>query len=101
MRRLNLYAFFIDSGANFTPVFAAQSYNFPVPQRVEWGFRMLSVLSGAVLVGAGSTTLWWFRPRNGVVHPMVLKPFFDTTLAIAVMGVLAVGIALIVSGFAS
>jgi hypothetical protein len=32
---------------------------------------------------------------------MVLKPFFDTTLAIAVMGVLAVGIALIVSGFAS
>jgi hypothetical protein len=61
---------------------------------------MLSILSGAVLVGAGGTTLWWFAPRKGVVHPLVLRPFFDTTLAIAVMGVSAVGIALLVSGFA-
>lgn len=60
---------------------------------------MLSILSGAVLVAAGGTTLWTFKPRNGVVHPMVLKPFFDTTLAIAIMGALALGIALLVSGF--
>ena len=61
---------------------------------------MLSILSGVVLVGAGGTTLWWFSPRNGVVHPMVLKPFFDSSVAIAVIGVTAVGVALLVSGFA-
>lgn len=60
---------------------------------------MLSILSGALLIAAGGTTFWLFTPRNGVVHPMVLKPFFDTTLAIAVMGVLALGLALLVSGF--
>jgi hypothetical protein len=60
---------------------------------------MLSVFSGTVLVAAGGTTFWWFTPRNGAVHPMVLKPFFDSTLTIAVMGVLALGIALVISGF--
>jgi hypothetical protein len=60
---------------------------------------MLSIISGAALVGVGGTTFWWFAPRNGVVHPMVLKPFFDSSLTIAVMGVLAVGIALLVTGF--
>ena len=61
---------------------------------------MLSVLSGAVLVAAGGTTFWWFMPRKGVLHPMVLKPYFDSFLTIAVMGVLAVGVALVITGFA-
>jgi hypothetical protein len=61
---------------------------------------MFSVLSGAVLVGCGSTTLWWFAPRKGVVHPMVQRPFFDTSIAIAIMGVTAVGVAFIFDGFA-
>jgi hypothetical protein len=61
---------------------------------------MLSILSGVMLIAAGGTSLWWFTPRNGVVHPMVLRPFFDTSLAIGVMGVLAVGLALLVSGIA-
>ncbi len=61
---------------------------------------MFSVVSGAALIGAGSTVFWWFTPRKGVVHPMVLRPFFDTGLTIAVMGVLGVGIALVISGFA-
>jgi len=60
---------------------------------------MLSVLSGVALLGASGTTLWWFAPRKGVVHPMVLKPFFDSTLTIAVMGVTAIGIGLLFSGF--
>ncbi len=61
---------------------------------------MLSVLSGVVLVGTGGTTLWWFAPRQGVVHPMVSRPFFDTSIAIAIMGVTAVGVAFIFDGFA-
>ncbi len=60
---------------------------------------MLSILSGAALVGVGGTGLWWFAPRKGVVHPMVLRPFFDTSIAIAIMGITAVGLAFIIDGF--
>jgi hypothetical protein len=61
---------------------------------------MLSIISGTVLVATGGTTLWWFAPRQGVVHPMVLRPFFETSIAVAIMGVTALGIAFLISGFA-
>jgi len=61
---------------------------------------MLSIFSGAVLVASGATTLWWFAPRKGVVHPMVLRPLFDTSIAVAILGVTALGIAFLISGFA-
>ena len=59
---------------------------------------MLSILSGVVAVGASGAGLWYFRPRAGVVHPLVLKPFFDSFVAIAIMSVFAVGVALILDG---
>jgi len=60
---------------------------------------MLSLLSGIVVSGAGIGCLWYCKPRHGVVHPLVQKPFVETFLAIAIMGVFAVGIALILDGF--
>jgi hypothetical protein len=60
---------------------------------------MLSILSGAMLVGAGGTTLWWFAPRRGIVHPIVTKPLLDSGIAIAVLGLSALGIAFLISGF--
>ena len=60
---------------------------------------MLSILSGAALVSVGGTTLWWFAPRKGVVHPAVAKPLFDVCIAIAVMALSALGIAFLISGF--
>jgi len=60
---------------------------------------MLSIISGAALVGAGGTTLWWFAPRKGVVHPMVTKPLLDACIAIAILGLSALGIAFLIAGF--
>jgi hypothetical protein len=59
---------------------------------------MLSIVSGVVAIGASGASLWYFKPRDGVVHPLVLKPLFETFLAIAIMGVFAVGVALILDG---
>jgi hypothetical protein len=59
---------------------------------------MLSIVSGVVAIGASGAGLWYFKPRHGVVHPMVLKPFFETFLAIAIMSVFAVGVALVLDG---
>ena len=55
-------------------------------------------LSGVVAVGASGAGLWYLMPRNGVVHPLVTKPFFDSSVVIVIMGVFAVGLALIISG---
>jgi hypothetical protein len=60
---------------------------------------MLSIVSGVVAIGASGASLWYFKPRHGVVHPLVQKPFVETFLSIAIMGVFAVGIALILDGF--
>lgn len=59
---------------------------------------MLSVLSGVVAVGASGAGLWYFKPRHGRVHPLVVMPFFDSFVAIGIMGLFALGIALILDG---
>lgn len=58
---------------------------------------MLSILSGAVAVGVSTAGFWYLRPRNGVVHPLATKPFFDSFIVIAIMSVFAFGVALILS----
>jgi hypothetical protein len=50
---------------------------------------MLSIISG-----------WYFVPRNAVVHPLAKKPLLDSLIPIAIVCALAVGISLIVTGFA-
>ena len=59
---------------------------------------MLSVFSGVAAVAASVGSLWYLKPRNGVVHPLVTKPFFDSSIVIVIVGVFAVGIALIIAG---
>ena len=59
---------------------------------------MLSILSGAVLVGASGTGLWYFLPRNGQVHPLVKKPFLDSMITIVIMALLVVGLGLVLDG---
>jgi hypothetical protein len=56
---------------------------------------MFNALSGLVMVGVGSGGFWYFMPKNGVVHPLAKKPFFDSMITIAIMTVLAIGVALI------
>ena len=61
---------------------------------------MLSVISGLVVGGAGGTALWYLKPRNGVPHPLVVKPFLESLIPIAIVTALGFGIALIVAGLA-
>ena len=59
---------------------------------------MLSILSGAALVGVSGTGLWYFLPRNGQVHPLVKKPFLDSMVTIVIMTLLVVGLGLVLDG---
>ena len=59
---------------------------------------MLSILSGAVAVGASAAGFWYLKPRNGIVHPLVTRSFFDSFSVIAIMSLFAIGVALILSG---
>jgi hypothetical protein len=52
-------------------------------------------LSGLALMALGSGGFWYFLPRDGVVHPLVRKPFFDSFVTIAIMTIVFVGLALI------
>jgi hypothetical protein len=61
---------------------------------------MLSVISGLVVGGAGGAALWYLKPRNGVVNPLVVKPWLDFMIPIGIVSALGFGIALIVAGLA-
>ncbi len=59
---------------------------------------MLSVISGLVVGGAGGTALWYLKPHNGVVNPLVMKPWLDFMIPIGIVTAVGFGIALIVAG---
>lgn len=59
---------------------------------------MLSIISGLVVAGGGVSGLWYFRPRNGQVHPLATAPVLDSVIPIAIVCALAIGGALIISG---
>ncbi len=61
---------------------------------------MLSIISGIVVAGGGGAGLWYMMPRGGVIHPLAKKPLLDSLIPIAIVAALAVGVALIVAGFA-
>jgi hypothetical protein len=62
---------------------------------------MLSIISGVVVAGGGGASLWYFKPRNGQVHPLAIKPLLDSLIPIAIVSALAIGVALIVAGVVS
>jgi hypothetical protein len=61
---------------------------------------MFQVFSGLVITCAGAGSLWYVRPRNGRVHPLALRPMLDFLIPIGIVTALALGIALVVTGFA-
>jgi hypothetical protein len=61
---------------------------------------MLSILAGLVFTGAGGASLWYFKSQNGKVNELALKPILDFTIPIAIISLLAVGVALIFEGIA-
>jgi hypothetical protein len=68
------------------------------PFRKRREFEMLSIVSGAAITGAGVAGFWYLRPRNGQVHPLAAKPVLEWVLPTLLVGTLAFGVALIISG---
>jgi hypothetical protein len=62
---------------------------------------MFSIISGIIVAGGGGAGLWYFKPRDGQVHPLALKPFLDSLIPISIVTALAIGVALIVAGAVS
>jgi hypothetical protein len=59
---------------------------------------MLSIISGAALVVVTSASYWYLLPRNGQVHPLVKNSDVGSMVTIAIMSVLAIGIAVLCDG---
>ena len=59
---------------------------------------MLSVLSGVIVAGAGVGALWYCKPRNGQVHPLVAKPLLDWLIPVLIITAFAIGGSLVISG---
>jgi hypothetical protein len=59
---------------------------------------MLNIFSGLVIGGLGVMGLWYFKPRNGLSHPMALMPVLEWALPIVIITALSLGIGLIASG---
>jgi len=56
-------------------------------------------LSGVCVFAAGGATLWYMMPTNAQAHPLARKPLLDSLIPIAIVSALAIGSALIISGF--
>ena len=61
---------------------------------------MIAIVSGAVATGLGGAALWFCLPTNGVPAPITKKPVLDILIPIVIVSLLAVGVAMLVAGFA-
>jgi hypothetical protein len=59
---------------------------------------MLNFLSGVVVAGSGAAGLWYCWPRNGRVHPLIVKPVLDWLIPTGIISALALGTVMILSG---
>jgi len=59
---------------------------------------MISIVSGVAAFGAGGAGIWYLKPRDGKTHPLATAPLLDSLIPICIVGLLAVGMSLIVSG---
>jgi hypothetical protein len=60
---------------------------------------MLYIISGAVLLGGGGVSFWYFLPRNGRVHPFVQNSDIGSMVTIAMMTAVTFGLVMMVEGF--
>lgn len=59
---------------------------------------MFSLIAGVIVIGAAGAGLMYAKPRNGQVQWFVEAPILEWVIPIAIVGTLAVGIGLIMSG---
>lgn len=51
-----------------------------------------------IVAGAGVGALWYCKPRNGQVHPLVTKPLLDWLIPVLIITAFAIGGSLVISG---
>ena len=61
---------------------------------------MIDVVSGIVIFVIGCFGLWYFKPRNGVLHPHTKIPVLDSVVPVAIVAAFGVGVSMIVAGVA-
>jgi hypothetical protein len=59
---------------------------------------MISLIAGVIVIGAAGAALMYSKPRNGQVQWFVEAPILEWVIPIAIVGTLAVGIGLVMSG---
>jgi hypothetical protein len=59
---------------------------------------MLSFVSGIVVAGAGIAGFWYAKPQNGEVRWYIEAPVLEWMIPIALVGTVAVGLGLMLSG---
>jgi hypothetical protein len=74
------------------------SVSHPAPGAQRGRNVMLYIVSGVVVMGAGFAILWYFRPHNGAVHPLALKPVLEWLIPVGILTTLALGVGLIMGG---
>ncbi len=60
---------------------------------------MISIISGAVLVGVTSVIFWYLLPRKGQVHPVVESLDGGSMITIVIMTMFTFGVVLLTAGF--
>ena len=61
---------------------------------------MLSIICGLALIAGGAGGFWFLLPRNSQEHPFVENTGVGSTVAIAIISSLSIGVALLFNGFA-
>src|SRR5262245_10180497 len=61
---------------------------------------MLSIICGLALIAGSAGGFWFLLPRKGQEHPFVENTGVGSTVAIAIISSLSIGVALLFNGFA-
>ncbi len=61
---------------------------------------MIDIVIGIVILGAGCMGLWYFKPRNGKLHPHTNIPVLDSVVPVSIVAAFGVAVAMIVAGVA-
>jgi hypothetical protein len=67
----------------------------------KWRFGEVDVIFsilGLVIFGVGGAALWYLRPTDGHIHPLMKFQFLDTLIPVAIVTALAIGMSMTIAG---
>jgi len=61
---------------------------------------MISFFAGAIILAGSLSGFWRLLPQDGIPHPLVVAPFLQVVIPVALVSGIVVGIGLMISGAA-